>query len=155
MRLFTKYAGLGIFSEFLIPRYIQYPGRETDTGLGVHRAQFIDALVSFLPQGISHFDKKCISVKENSDGVTVSFEDGTKHTADIVIGCDGIRSVVRTAVLGKEVQAKFTRTVAYRGLIPEKNAVEALGPGISARPHCYVGPDRVRLPQKIVRIRKA
>jgi len=120
----------------------EYPGKEDDTGMGVHRAHFLDALVSFLPEGISHFKKKCIGVKEDHNGVTVTFADGTQHTADVVIGCDGIRSTVRTAVLGKQVEAKFMRTVAYRGLIPVENLVEAMGSLILVKPYCIVGPDR-------------
>lgn len=75
--------------------------------------------------------------------VTALFEDGTSHMADIVIGCDGIRSVIRTAVAGGLVQPKFTRTIAFRGLIPIEAGVKAMGPTIKERPHAYVGPHRV------------
>ncbi|KAF8523769.1 hypothetical protein BU17DRAFT_43512 [Hysterangium stoloniferum] len=119
-----------------------YPGTKEDMGLAVHRAHFLDTLVKLLPPEISHFSKKCTSVVECEGGVTIFFADGTNHTSDIVIGCDGIKSSVRTAVAGKAVHAKFTRTIAFRGLIPEDAAVTACGKSILERPLCLVGPNR-------------
>ena len=110
--------------------------------MGVHRARFLDTLVNLVPPDVAHFDKKCISVSQSeSSGVTVAFNDGTTHTADIVIGCDGVRSTVRADVVGKVANPKFTRTVAFRGLISEEDCVAALGELVD-RPMAYVGPDR-------------
>ncbi|KIJ31478.1 hypothetical protein M422DRAFT_266856 [Sphaerobolus stellatus SS14] len=120
----------------------EYPGLQSDAGLAVHRALFLDTVVKLLPPGIAHFNKRCVSIEEGPESVNIHFEDGTQHTSDIVIGCDGIRSVVRRAVLGRVVVAKFTRTVAFRGLIPVDSAIEALGPRIAVKPHAFVGPDR-------------
>ncbi|KAF8530029.1 hypothetical protein BU17DRAFT_78551 [Hysterangium stoloniferum] len=119
-----------------------YPGTEEDVGLGVHRAHFLDVLVSLLPPEVSHFRKKCISVVEGESEITMFFDDGTSHVSDIVIGCDGIKSSIRTVVVGEPVHAKFTRTVAFRGLIPEAAAVAALGQAVIKRPLCLVGPNR-------------
>lgn len=110
--------------------------------MGVHRAHFLDALVKLLPPDAIHFNKKCTSVVQSSSkGVAITFSDSTTSIADIVIGCDGIRSMVRASVMGKTVEAKFTRTVAYRGLVSEDKAVAALGELIRRRPISYVGPD--------------
>lgn len=133
---------------------IQYPGLDTDLGLGVHRARFLDALVTLLPSSVAHFKKKCTNVLATEDvdddddpagrgGVTVFFEDGTSHTADVVIGCDGVKSATRTAVAGKVIQPKFTQTIAFRGLISIEAGVKAMGPMIRKRPHAYIGPHRV------------
>jgi salicylate hydroxylase len=109
--------------------------------IAVHRARFLEALVNLIPADIAHFDKKCISLSQSeSNGVTLAFKDGTTHTADIVIGCDGVRSAVRAGVVGRAADAKFTRTVAFRGLIPEADGVAALG-GPIHRPIAYLGPD--------------
>ncbi|KAI0163497.1 hypothetical protein BJ166DRAFT_569808 [Pestalotiopsis sp. NC0098] len=49
---------------------------------------------------------------------TVTIEAGENLTADIIIGADGIHSVIRTAVLGKEQGAIPTGISAYRMLLP-------------------------------------
>lgn len=50
------------------------------------------------------FDKKLAKVdhKEEDDKVTVHFEDGSQHEADIIIGADGPNSTVRRHLLGEE-----------------------------------------------------
>ena len=109
--------------------------------MAVHRARFLDTLVDLVPPEVAHFNKKCISVSQSgSHSVTITFSDGTTHTSNIVIGCDGLRSAVRASVVGKTANPKFTRTVAFRGLISEEEGVSALGEPIH-RPIAYVGPD--------------
>ncbi|KAL1670665.1 hypothetical protein GGF50DRAFT_93571, partial [Schizophyllum commune] len=44
-------------------------------------------------------------------------EDGTTHTADLVIGTDGIKSSVRTHILGRPLEAPATQRAAFRALI--------------------------------------
>ncbi|RMJ16516.1 hypothetical protein CDV36_003826 [Fusarium kuroshium] len=51
------------------------------------------------------------------DGI-VTLESGEVIHGDVIIGADGIHSVVRTAVLGEEKGALPTGTSAYRMLIP-------------------------------------
>ncbi|SPO38354.1 related to salicylate 1-monooxygenase [Pseudozyma flocculosa] len=48
----------------------------------------------------------------------VTLESGEAVQADLVIGADGIRSVVRSAVLGRDEDAQSTGLSAYRTLIP-------------------------------------
>ena len=57
----------------------------------------------------------------------LSFADGTSAEAGVVLGADGVRSVVRTYVVGEEsgeteeklgvVRAAFTNTFAYRAFV--------------------------------------
>jgi len=42
--------------------------------------------------------KRLVRAEETADGVTAYFADGTRATADILIGCDGIRSTVRSLI---------------------------------------------------------
>ncbi len=51
------------------------------------------------------------------EGIVV-LEGGEKLQADLVIGADGIKSVVRSAVLGEQHRAVPTGISAYRALIP-------------------------------------
>ncbi|UPK99777.1 hypothetical protein LCI18_010712 [Fusarium solani-melongenae] len=48
----------------------------------------------------------------------ITLESGEEIHGDVIIGADGIHSVVRTAVLGEEMGALPTGTSAYRMLIP-------------------------------------
>jgi salicylate hydroxylase len=52
------------------------------------------------------------------DGGKVTLEDGEVLDADLVIGADGIHSVLRTCVLGKEVKPQPTGSSAYRLMLP-------------------------------------
>ncbi|MCM2972417.1 salicylate 1-monooxygenase [Larsenimonas suaedae] len=87
----------------------------------VHRADFLDSLVTCLPDGIAHFGKRCCDVAQNEDGVHLSFTDGTHAECDVAIGCDGIKSVLRDHVLPAEHHGdtgpRFSGTYAYRGLV--------------------------------------
>lgn len=58
------------------------------------------------------------------------FAGGTEEEADAVVGCDGIKSVVRRIIVGEDhpsARPQYSHKYAYRGLIPMDKAVEALG----------------------------
>jgi 2-polyprenyl-6-methoxyphenol hydroxylase-like FAD-dependent oxidoreductase len=62
---------------------------------------------------------KGLSVFEQSgDGVTARFADGDSASADILVGCDGLRSTVRQQCL-PDLAALYAGYVAWRALIPE------------------------------------
>lgn len=44
------------------------------------------------------YGKRLIGVDEHSDGVTAHFADGSAATADVLVGADGIKSMVRTLI---------------------------------------------------------
>lgn len=95
-----------------------------------------------------HFHKRCTSVEPSPDKpgrYVLLFADGTTHEADVVIGADGIKSVVRSAVVGDgSSQAVFGNTVAYRGLISNDDLVAAgLKMDLSKKPVCLIGPGAV------------
>jgi salicylate hydroxylase len=97
-----------------------------------HRAHFVDELIKLVPDGIAQFGKRLtdISRDEGRWKTIMTFADGSTAEADAVIGCDGIRSVCRNFVLGKDnplAQPVFTGKHAYRGLIPMDKAVAAIG----------------------------
>jgi FAD-dependent urate hydroxylase len=47
---------------------------------------------------VTQHGKRLVRVEESDDGVTAVFADGTRATADVLIGCDGIRSTVRSLI---------------------------------------------------------
>ncbi|SNY97791.1 salicylate 1-monooxygenase [Halomonas sp. hl-4] len=117
----------------------------------VHRADFLDAIVANLPEGIAHFGKRCVEVKQDGDSATAYFDDGTHFTGDVIIGFDGIKSAVRRHVLPPEQYGEITPfwsgTYAYRGMIPTEELEAALvAKGGEKRlalvPQMYLGKDR-------------
>ncbi|KAJ5594771.1 uncharacterized protein N7459_000979 [Penicillium hispanicum] len=84
------------------------------------RTRLQSALLARVPEGVIQFNKKVIALENlpGDDGVQLVFHDQTKVTADIVVGADGIHSIVRR-VLFPEHQLRFTGNTAFRVLIPK------------------------------------
>jgi FAD-dependent urate hydroxylase len=73
-------------------------------------------------------------VQVESDGVVVIDEAGGRHAADVVVGADGYRSVIRRSILD-ETPAIRNGWVSWQGLTI---ALPELAGGVHAR--CIVGP---------------
>lgn len=58
------------------------------------------------------------SVVESLEGAQIIFADGGREEADLVIGADGLGSVVRP-LLNRDASNRFAGYVAWRGLVPE------------------------------------
>jgi salicylate hydroxylase len=117
----------------------------------VHRADFLDAIVANLPEGIAQFGKRCVEVTQDGECATARFADGSTFTGDILIGFDGIKSAVREHVLPPaqygDLGPFWSGTYAYRGMIPTTQleaAMEARGADkrLALVPQMYLGPDR-------------
>lgn len=102
----------------------------------VHRADLHGALLEQLPAGTLRLGARCTGVREDPDGVELSFADGTRHRAAAVVGADGIHSVVRGNLVADA--PRNSGESIYRGLVPaervpflteEPRVVLWLGPG--------------------------
>ncbi|KAJ7702234.1 hypothetical protein B0H17DRAFT_1043306 [Mycena rosella] len=116
-----------------------------DTGIGIYRPAFLDAVLLLVDPKTTHFNKRCTSVSSTASGAyCIHFADGTSHEADLVIGADGIKSVLRTAVVSTEKKVlQFTNTVAYRGLVPRETLErDGMKIDMSQRVYCFVGIDK-------------
>ncbi|MGW6699025.1 FAD-dependent monooxygenase [Nocardia sp. NPDC055049] len=78
----------------------------------IHRARLLDILRAALPEGIV---RTGISVREATTDGAVVHSSGTS-SADLVVGADGIRSVVRRAVCG-EVAPRYAGYTAWRAVV--------------------------------------
>ena len=85
----------------------------------MHRAELHAAIESVLPPGLVQFNRKLTGIEQNTQGVTLAFADGSRVTADAVIGADGVHSVVREWMLGPE-KPRFSGRVAYRTTYPAR-----------------------------------
>ncbi|OLT11978.1 monooxygenase [Actinomadura sp. CNU-125] len=82
----------------------------------IHRGDFIDTLLRLLPEGMVHLGHKVADVQDGGDRATLTFADGKRATADLVIGADGIRSVVRKRLFS-DAEPVFSGAHAYRAVI--------------------------------------
>lgn len=86
--------------------------------LHVHRADLADLLRAAVPASALHVGIRVVAVATAADGAALTTADGHQHTYDLVIGADGIHSVVRRFVVEHPVAPRFSGHVAYRALIP-------------------------------------
>ena len=89
------------------------------SSLTLHRAELQSALLSQLSTLQVQMGKKCKSIRQNQGGVEVEFEDGKLATADILLGCDGIHSVVRESVF-TDVKKRYSGYTCWRGIASAK-----------------------------------
>jgi 2-polyprenyl-6-methoxyphenol hydroxylase-like FAD-dependent oxidoreductase len=85
--------------------------------LCLHRAELHGALASVLPAGMIHLGKKLVGLDQRAGAVTLSFADGTRASADAVVGADGVHSVVRDIIVGPDEPIHKGR-IAYRAVFP-------------------------------------
>ena len=67
-----------------------------------------------------HMGMKCVAVSENDSSATATFEDGSTATGDLIVGADGIRSIVREYVLGETLSLRYAGYVNWNGLVAAK-----------------------------------
>ena len=64
-----------------------------------------------------HLGMCCVGVDQDEHSATAIFENGQRVTGDLVIGADGVRSVVRSYVLDRKVDRRYARYVNWNGLV--------------------------------------
>lgn len=103
-----------------------------------HRADLLDGLVYELPSEQLRLDHRCMALRQRPEGVELTFDNGEVITADVVIGADGIHSVVRDAIL-PATPAHFSGLAAYRGLVPiEDTPIANQAPRVTI----WMGPEK-------------
>lgn len=110
----------------------------------VHRADLLALLTEAVAAepGISlRLNSQVTALEQRADAVTVGFSDGSNLTADVLIGADGIRSAVRTALYGPD-SPRFTGNVAFRATIPvdrlPDGLIEPMGYSFQGPRHHFV-----------------
>jgi salicylate hydroxylase len=83
----------------------------------VHRSDLHRLLADAVPQANIQLGRRCTRVESRNGTVGLSFENGTGAEADVVVGCDGIRSAVRACVFGGE-GPHYAGTMCWRALAP-------------------------------------
>jgi 6-hydroxynicotinate 3-monooxygenase len=109
--------------------------------INIHRGDLHGVLERVVTPGTVVFDHRLVGLDESNNAVRLTFENGVRVDADIVIGADGIRSKVRESLLGSELP-RFAGAVAQRAIFPTERL---LGLKIADCTKWW-GPDRHALP---------
>lgn len=104
----------------------------------VHRvdlhAALMEAVTQLDPQALQ-LGYRAVRAEEDAQGATVHFEDGRQVRAELLVGSDGIKSVVRRHVVDAEPPV-FTGQVAWRLAIPIERIEPALRPPLVSSIWC-------------------
>ncbi|MGY4752067.1 FAD-dependent monooxygenase [Pannonibacter sp. Q-1] len=82
----------------------------------IHRGDMHAVQIDALPQDRVHFGHKLIAIEERGSDVLLTFENGRKIAAGLVVGADGINSMIREMLLGPE-KPRFSGWVGHRALV--------------------------------------
>jgi salicylate hydroxylase len=109
-------------------------GDEKQTYL-IHRGDFIEALLGVLPEGMVQLGHKLETIEDKGGRSVLAFTNGQTAEADLVVGADGIKSVVRERLFSNKVPV-FSGEHAYRVVI---SADDAHGMVVDDNLRMYIG----------------
>lgn len=107
-------------------------GRVGEISVVLHRAEMLALLLGALGAEHVRLSSPCVGVSQDASGVTATFKDGSSARGDLLVGADGIRSVVRAHLVG-DGEPTYSGYTAYRGVVRfDPNSIapgEYWGPG--------------------------
>lgn len=127
----TKLGAIGMTPENWLSRewdtgriYFDQPAHEWERTYGgphliLHRGDLQAIMAATLRPDTIRYGKCLVGLDEKRGSLQLAFADGSRTEADIVIGADGINSVIRDILLGPEPPS-YSGFVAYRAIFPTK-----------------------------------
>jgi salicylate hydroxylase len=107
----------------------------------LHRADLHNLLVAkvkSLKSDVIRLNSRVLGFEETEDRVQVKLSDGSRMSADILIGADGVKSAVRAQIAGAG-QASYTGDAAWRLIVPaDRLPANLMGQVMSV----WIGPGR-------------
>jgi salicylate hydroxylase len=104
-----------------------------DIHLSIYEAVKESPLIEFVTSA------RVVDLDEGDKQVTVLDTDGRRYTGDAVIGCDGVKSVIREKLIGDE--PRVSGHVVYRAVVPVDQMPPDLrwnAPAVWAGPNCHL-----------------
>jgi len=125
--------GSVLSAEDLATKCADWYGERTYTA---HRADLLDVIRRAVPAQDVRLGQRCVEVGLRGPRHRLRFSGGETAEADVVIGADGIHSLVRAA-LTEPVPPAYSGLCAFRALVPAEDA-----PAFARRPAqtLWVGP---------------
>ncbi|MBO0714524.1 MAG: FAD-dependent monooxygenase [Acidimicrobiales bacterium] len=102
----------------------------------LHRGDLHQALLDRVPKDVIRLRSRLVGIEGRGERIGLRFADGSHAEADVVVGADGVHSVVRDQI--HVASASFTGRVAYRAVF-DRELVRGPAPGPSTK---WWGPDR-------------
>jgi len=82
--------------------------------VGIHRAVLLAHLARHVPPECIHLNHRLDSFSQDAFGVTAKFANGTAAEGDLLVGADGIHTIVRSQILGDP--QRYCGYVGWRGV---------------------------------------
>ncbi|MCH2552585.1 MAG: alpha/beta hydrolase fold domain-containing protein [Alcanivorax sp.] len=104
----------------------------------IHRADLIEILADALPAESVRLGVHCTGFSQDDNGVTVHMDNGEDLHGDVLIGADGIHSVIRKQLFGED-EVQFSNILMWRALIPAEKLEHV---DLPERGNYWFGPGR-------------
>jgi salicylate hydroxylase len=104
----------------------------------MHRADLLSALGRAFPAERLHLGHRLVGLVDDGARVEARFANSATADLDVLVGADGIHSMVRRILFGAE-HPRFTGCVAYRGLVPADRLRDL---GLEVTSTVWMGPGR-------------
>jgi 2-polyprenyl-6-methoxyphenol hydroxylase-like FAD-dependent oxidoreductase len=104
-----------------------------ESAIAIRRSRLQAVLLSGLEEGQVHTGRAVTGFHDDGERVTVRLSDGTTATGDLLVGADGLHSVVRQALWSDAT--RYSGYTSWRGMTtlpsqaPSTGASESWGPG--------------------------
>ena len=83
----------------------------------LHRAELQSILLTALGGDAVSLNAHCVGVQQDAEGVEAHFADGRRVCGDLLVGADGLHSVVRAALHGS-TPPRYSGYTAWRAVVP-------------------------------------
>ncbi len=97
--------------------------------IGIHRADLLRLLADEVARGSINVNAHCVGFKLEQGNVSSHFADGQPQQTDLLVGADGLYSVIREQLLGQK-PPRYSGYTCWRGVAVFEDA--HVSPGISS-----------------------
>ena len=106
-------------NNLLLVMPIQEAGMEIKApSLDVDRRKLQEQMIELLGPHNYHYHSEVVGVEENELEATITLANGSRVTGDLVVGCDGIHSMVRDSYLQQRIELTNGETDLIQGIAP-------------------------------------